>query len=440
MKRRYSALIIVVLCGQVMSASVGDPSLLWQSFENQFQGQRLLTSAERTWLSRLTKPTASTVSVSRIRYSASTALDPVEQAVSSVTVTPMSGTVEQGFSAPVGSRTRYASQTGIVIEQSGQTLRLPELTPLTGRDLAFTDALQGWLSRDLTFLIQRVMAVQQETGWSDYEVVKLIGLYSATLLSPDQQNAFLTSFWKQAGFNVQLARAGEQWVVLLACRSVNDWPLYVQNGYHWLALTDTSAPELTFTPGDWGTRAQSVRWVSLNDRATTNDFTSVGYQIPTANRSVTVSLSIPTHWAHIALRPATVETRYSEPFPDYLFNQVQSLWASEDVMTQTRRFASWLKMDFAQSEVPVSIQQGFLTKQLSQESRLVLMTRWWRHLTGRNVAVVKQGNALYLALQLPDELNLPQASPYRRKSWWLWSAELTQVADISNSAQWTFLP
>ncbi|WP_196159574.1 hypothetical protein [Reinekea sp. G2M2-21] len=423
-----------------MSASVGDPSLLWQSYENQFQGQRLLTSAERTWLALLTNPTASTVSVTQIRYRASITLDPVEQAVSSVPVAPMRGTAEQVFSAPVVRRTPNVSQTGIVVEQSGQTLKLPELTPLSVPNLAFIEAVQGWLSRDLTFLIQRVMAVQQETGWSDYEVVKLVGLYSATSLSPDQQNAFLTSFWKQAGFNVQLARAGEQWVVLLACRAVSDWPLYVQNGYHWLALSETSASDLTFTPGDWGGKTQSVRWVSQNHRAATNDFTSVGYQVPTANRTVAVSLSIPSHWAHIALRPATIETRFNEPFPDYLFDQVQSLWASEDVLTKTRRFASWLKMDFSQSEMPVSIQQGFLTKQLSQESRLVLMTRWWRHLTGRNVAVVEQANARYLALQLPNELDLPEALPYRRKSWWIWSADLTQVSDISSSAQWSFLP
>ncbi len=440
MKRLYGVLIVLVLYGQGVSASVGDPSLLWQSYENQFQGQRLLTSAEREWLTRLTNPTASTVKVTRIRYPASSVLDSVDQAVSSVPVTPMSGTAEHAFPAPVGSRTHYAAQTGIVIEQSGQTLRLPELTPLTGGDLALTDALQGWLSRDLTYLIQRVMAVQQETGWSDYEVVKLISLYSATLLSPDQQNAFLMSFWKQAGFNVQLARSDDQWVVLLACRLVKDWPLYVENGHYWLALTDTSASELTFTSGAWETRAQSIRWVSQNDRAMTNDFTSVVYQVPTASRVMTVSLSIPMHWAHIALRPATIETRYSEPFPDYLFSQVQSLWASEDILTQTRRFASWLKTDFTQSEMPVSIQQGFLTKQLSQEGRLVLMTRWWRHQTGRNVAVIEQDNVRYLALQVPEDFRLPEALQYRRKSWWLWTADLTPVSGVSNSAVWTFLP
>lgn len=345
------------------------------------------------------------------------------------------------FRAPRLEPTLAEHTPAIRIGLSGQAVSLPRFTMPEGFSrLPFTAQLRAWLSRDLTGLIQPLRAAQQEIGWSDYELHQVIKLYGSALAEPGEQTAFAAAFWQQNGYAVQLGRDPahpNRWLLMLGLNKPVPGLTLLQTGHHWWwvdAVEPIDSVHVSST--DFG-QGQRLRFHSLSERNRTKRFIRQAFTVETNDGRQTVVWEVPEHWALVQPGPGHLYDHFREPIPDYLWQQLVSLFPSEDVVAQTEQFLTWVKGNFVETPASLSVYQSLRLQRQNQRTALVLLADWWQWLTGQPAALVAVDTRWQLALALPDSARAENSISHRGQTWWLPDQTDPATPVIQ---RWLFLP
>jgi len=350
---------------------------------------------------------------------------------------------------PVRSALTYNKlSVGISVEQSGQSITLPILVDshpgLSDESVDIRPLLTHWMSRDLNPLLLYLHIAQQETGWSDYELLQLTQLYVSSQLTKLDQTAFLYSLWNQAGFDVNLALVDRKWVSFVRLPSpIPGVPLVYKQGSYWLAMAPWLDPDqkvMWYQPVE-SVSGQSLGLNALNDRAAGDELFSKDYRFDGIDKSHMVQFRLPVHWASVASVPAPVVTRYRQRLPDELLSGFSILMPDLDLKARTESVVNWLRMAFTDTDSFVSVHQMLVSGVASNESRFVMLSQWWSTEASNPSALLILDGKTYLALRLPKRNQYSDAVTFRGHQWWVWSSNLQSNVDSSIlQADWLFLP
>lgn len=418
-----------------------DPYQDWLSFEAPFASQRSLTSAEKLWLAQLSAgvdvEVVSAETVPSIWFPSLTKSTDLP-----VFSPSQNSEVDRTFNAPRTRLTYLEADYPIRIQIAGQSIALPELDGFHDAK-GFVGTLQYWLGRDLSGLIFLTRKAQQETGWSDYELMQLVRLYSRTALSGSDSLALQTAYWHQTGYRVQLARTDDQWVLLLALNDpVDQEKLFRHGGLWWLPTETVESSTLNLLATQADLNAQPLRLTSMNDRSRSSDFTSHEFWFENAEKLLSVRWELPTHWAQIRWHGKDTAGYFSELLPAYLVDQINGLMRNEPLLTKLDLLSNWLSEEYDDSEIALSLQQALFYRQMTPQNRYQFVSRWWREEARGSIALVRISDETLLALSLPSDLDEERSIEHRRKRWLLLNSELVIVSpdQIDGELLWRFIP
>jgi hypothetical protein len=346
------------------------------------------------------------------------------------------------FVAPRKIATFLKLEQGISVEQSGQSITLPDYSFPSLNELSNEQQLQYWLSQDLTPLRFLIQSAQQEIGWSDFEVAQLLRRYASTLLSNKTQTPFLAVYWHQAGYQVQLTLDQEQASLFYRIDgSAVAWPMVRHRSRHWLTFDREFNGEVRF-PQALEIKGQALRLSSMNDRSSTTQFSSVMYRFDWEDQTQFAQFELPSYWVKIIRSPHPHEMQFTSKVPRYLLDQISSMIQGELDVERLRSLALWLRQNFEETNKNISVQQSLILKKQNNETRVILLASFWSFLTSKPVALVVENDQNYLALQLGDTAIVENAIQYRGHRWWLWHPDLSTNKSLSDlsSSKWTFMP
>jgi hypothetical protein len=406
------------------------------------QQSRLLTPTDQNWLNRqLSTDKLQSYPVINESYPSWYG---ISKYTSLVAFQPeVTTNVDVTFTAPKKQFSYRQVEKGLTIEQSGQAITLPIIDSINSAELAIEALISEWMRQDLSSLRYYIQIAQQETGWSDIELIQLMSLYAATLLKESERTAFLASFWVQAGYQVQMGQVNDEWRLFYKVKErLYNTPFVDLLGHIWSPFEPMDNVSVNLISLPLSGQGQAFRSQSINSRSATTQFSRIETWFETDTRLRSIQYELPSHWAHVDRRPVSMSKQFAEPLPNFFYEQLLTLVAEKELTDQVNALAGWLKNEFELVTLPISVQQSLITKNQTVETRWVILAGWWKFLTGNALAIVELGDEAYLALELPDSLSLEQAISYRKKRWWFWSSNLEakQAPLNPNELIWQFLP
>ncbi len=326
---------------------------------------------------------------------------------------------------------------GMTIEQSGHAVTLPPLPDIDVQS-DLKNALTFWLSVDMSEFVWVLQATQTELGWSDYELLQLLTLYSANLDSSTEQQAFLASFWRQAGYGIRLWSDQQTRNVLIHLRQQAQVPMLIDDNQVWFSPT-VSLPESSVNVSTALT-GQGMRMVGLHPRYAGRDIAAIPFKLPEGSRHDVISIRVPVHWENVFRLPVTLKQRFLQPQPNVIYQQLSGILPTNDPIRQTASFIDFVQTNFTDAQTGLSLHQSWIAKQSNAPTRLLLLKGWWHSQVGGTSAIIVNGENIVLALT--DQALTEENSTlfHRGKFWQLWSSDLTRLDTFDfDQSQWVFL-
>jgi hypothetical protein len=424
--------LVLALHGQPMASQNWDFS--------QFS-PRLLTHSDERWIqSQVSETALVSLNVFEVGYEPWLGIDAVK--AFEAYQPDFKGREGTRFVAPKKSTSFPELARGIRVEQSGQSMTLPDINLPELSGFSIERQLQYWLSQDLTPLQFLIQSAQQEIGWSDFEVALLLRRYAATLLPVRTQTLFLAAYWHQAGYQVQISLdQGQPSLFYRIDTTAVAWPMVRYQSRQWITLDREFSGEVRL-PQALELRGQSLRLNSMNDRSSSTQFSAVTYRFNTGNQNEDAQFELPSYWVSINRSLLPHAMLYSLNVPSYLLSQISSMVQSDSEVETLRALAQWLQQDFENTNEAISVQQALMLKKQNNETRVILLAAWWAFLTSQSAAIVVENGQYYLALKLVDSQLTENVILNRGHRWWLWRPDLTtspSLSDVSPS-KWIFIP
>ena len=393
----------------------------------------VLSAAERTWLSALESDTWQ-----RMQRKATPALPVANTPVPYSSVQASSS--EHWILLPVSRMTFPQFANGVMLEQSGIAIQLPELMAAKGKGGQFSDYYLHWRSVDLSATIRQLQIAQSETGWSDYEWMELLNHYAQTLTNPIERQAFIAAFLHQADFGLRLWKQQDRMSILVRTGTAVLLPHITIKNQRWVSpfepLPDTVVAISEPLPG------QAMRQLGLHSRYAGSEMVEVSYRLPQGSRYQQIMLQFPDYWHKIQRLPVSIEGQFRQAQPEALYQSIAELLPPGDWLAKTQTFITFIRQNFALTEVSLSLQQSCVAKKTNSEARLLLLAGWLKQIPQGSLAIIEHQQLHYLAFSTKALEGHNDARFHRRKYWLIWSADLMLLkADQKlRKASWHFLP